>query len=145
MVTYQKVRRIAAVLKLMLVEDDRVLLELPLSARGWDRSELMTEFERLDSDLDRFSRLFNTLSNAGRIRMMTTFFEEADRPLGFTELMNELGMNPKIIWDGTKRLRQSGLIEKDDDGRYRPTRDGEAQFLMVSVALRRLLRILDEM
>ena len=132
-------------LKLMLVEDDRVLLELPLSARGWDRSELMTEFEGLDRDLERFSTLFNVLSNAGRIRMMSTFFEEVGRPMGFTELMNELGMNPKVVWDGTRRLRQTGLIEKDDKGRYRPTRDGEAQFLMVSIALRRLLQILEEL
>ena len=129
----------------MLVEDDRVLLELPLSARGWDRSELMTEFEGLDRDLERFSTLFNALSNAGRIRMMSTFFEDVGRPLGFTDLMNELGMNPKVVWDGTRRLRQTGLIEKDDDGRYRPTRDGEAQFLMVSIALRRLLQILEEL
>jgi len=133
------------VLKLMLVEDDRVLLELPLSARGWDRSELMAEFEGLDRDLERFSTLFNVLSNAGRIRMMSTFFEEVGRPLGFTELMNELGMNPKVVWDGTRRLRQTGLIEKDDKGRYRTTRDGEAQFLMVSIALRRLLQILEEL
>lgn len=132
-------------LKLMLVEDNRVLLELPLSARGWDRSELMTEFEGLDRDLDRFSMLFNALSNVGRIRMMRTFFVEVGRPLGFTEIMNSLGMNPKVVWDGTRRLRQSGLIEKDDEGRYRPTRDGEAQFLMVSIALRRLLRILEEL
>jgi len=145
LVTYQRVRRIAAVLKLMLVEDGRVLLELPLSARGWDRSELRREFEGLDSDLERFSRLFNALSNAGRIRMMGTFFEDVGRPLAFTELMNQLGMNPKIVWDGTRRLRQTGLIEKDDEGRYRPTRDGEAQFLMVSIALRRLLRILEEL
>ena len=129
----------------MLVEDDRVLLELPLSARGWDRSELMTEFEGLDRDLERFSMLFNALSNAGRIRMMSTFFEEVGRPLGFTELMNELRMNPKVVWDGTRRLRQTGFIEKDDDGRYRTTRDGEAQFLMVSIALRRLLQILEEL
>lgn len=132
-------------LKLMLVEDDQILLELPLSARGWDRSELRTEFEGLDSELETFSRLFNALSNVGRIRMMSTFFDEVGRPLAFTELMNELGMNPKVVWDGTRRLRQSGLIEKNDEGRYQPTRDGEAQFLMISIALRRLLRILEEL
>ena len=131
-------------LKLMLVEDGRVLLELPLLARSWDRRELRQEFEDFESDLERVSRLFNAFSNAGRIRMMRAFFDRTDHSLAFTELMNELGMNPKLVWDSTKKLRQVGLIEKDDEGRYRPTRDGEAQFLMASIALRRLLQILDE-
>ena len=51
-------------LKLMLVEDGRVLLELPLSTRNWDRRELKREFEDFDRDVDRVSRLFNALSNS---------------------------------------------------------------------------------
>ena len=132
-------------LKLMLVEDGRVLLELPLSARSWDRRELRREFEDLESDLERVSGLFNAFSNTGRLRMMRAFFERIDHSLAFTELMNELGMNPKLVWDSTRRLRRVGLIEKDDEGRYRPTPEGEAQFLIASIALRRLLQILDEL
>lgn len=129
----------------MLVEDGRVLLELPLSARSWDRRELRREFEDLESDLERVSGLFNAFSNTGRLRMMRAFFERIDHSLAFTELMNELGMNPKLVWDSTRRLRRVGLIEKDDEGRYRPTPEGEAQFLIASIALRRLLQILDEL
>lgn len=129
----------------MLVEDGHILLELPLSARGWDRGELRREFDGLERDIERFSGLFSALSNAGRIRMMSAFFEELGRPLAFTELMNGLGMNPKLVWDSTRRLRQTGLIEKDNEGKYRPTREGEAQFLMVSIALRGLLQILEEL
>ena len=132
-------------LKLMLVEDGRVLLELPLSARSWDRSQLRREFEDLESDLERVSSLFNAFSNVGRIRMMRAFFGRIDHSLAFTELMNELEMNPKLVWDSTRKLRQSGLIEKDEKGRYRITRQGEAQFLMASIALRRLLQILEEL
>ena len=128
----------------MLVEDGRTLLEIPLSASGWDRGELRRELHGLDSELDRFSRLFHALSNVGRMRMMCALFEDFDRPLAFTELMNGLGMNPKLVWDSTRRLRRIGLIEKDDDGRYRPTQEGEAPFLMVGIALRRLLQILEE-
>lgn len=92
----------------MLVEDGHILLELPLSARGWDRGELRREFDGLERDIERFSGLFSALSNAGRIRMMSAFFEELGRPLAFTELMNGLGMNPKLVWDSTRRLRQTG-------------------------------------
>ena len=92
----------------------------------------------------RFESLFNALANQGRMRMMRSFFDATDNSRGFTELMNELGMNPKIVSDSTKRLRRSGLIVKDDRGRYRTTKNGEAQFLMMSVAMRRMLEILEQ-
>ena len=131
-------------LKLMLVDDGRILFELPLSARSWDRGELSMELEGMENHLDNMSELFRALSNTGRVRMMRALFESHERNMAFTELMNELGMNPKLVWDSTKRLRRSGLIEKDDDGRYRPTREGEAQFLMVGIAMRHMLQILRE-
>ncbi len=132
-------------LKLMLVEDGRTLWEIPLEAHQWDRGDLRREFDEIEEEMDRFERLFNALANEGRMRMMRALFDDLDMSMAFTELMNELGMNPKIVSDSTKRLRRSGLIEKDNDGRYRPTRRGEAQFLMMSVAMRRMLEILDEL
>jgi len=132
-------------LKLMLVEDDKVLWEIPLNARQWDRRSLSREFDEMESEMARFEGLFNALANRGRMRMMRSFFRTTDRSMGFTELMNELGMNPKIVSDSTKRLRRSGFIEKDDEGRYRTTRNGEAQFLMMSVAMRRMLEILEQL
>ncbi len=132
-------------LKLMLVEDDKVLWEIPLNARQWDRRSLSREFDEMEGEMARFENLFNALANRGRMRMMRSFFRTTDRSMGFTELMNELGMNPKIVSDSTKRLRRSGFIEKDDEGRYRTTRNGEAQFLMMSVAMRRMLEILDQL
>jgi len=132
-------------LKLMLVEDDKVLWEIPLNARQWDRRSLSREFDEMEGEMARFESLFNALANRGRMRMMRSFFRTTDRSMGFTELMNELGMNPKIVSDSTKRLRRSGFIEKDDEGRYRTTRNGEAQFLMMSVAMRRMLEILEQL
>ena len=132
-------------LKLILVEDDKVLWEIPLNARQWDRRSLSREFDEMEGEMARFESLFNALANRGRMRMMRSFFRTTDRSMGFTELMNELGMNPKIVSDSTKRLRRSGFIEKDDEGRYRTTRNGEAQFLMMSVAMRRMLEILEQL
>lgn len=128
----------------MLVEDGRTLWEIPLEAHQWDRRALSREFDEMEEEMDRFERLFNALANEGRMRMMRALFDDLDMSMAFTELMKELGMNPKIVSDSTKRLRRTGLIEKDNDGRYRPTRRGEAQFLMMSIALRRMLEILDE-
>ena len=130
-------------LKLKLVKDGETLWEIPLQARNWDRSSLHREFEEIDNEIKRFEATFNALANTGRMRMMRAFFD-LERPVGFTELMNELGMNPKIVSDSTKRLRNTGMIEKDEQGKYRPTRTGEAQFLMMSVALRRMLDFLED-
>jgi len=131
-------------LKLMLVEDGKTLWEMPLQARNWDRRSLRREFDEMENEMKRFEGLFNALANEGRIRMMRSFFD-VDHSRAFTELMNELGMNPKIVSDSTKRLRRTGFIEKDEDGRYRTTRSGEAQFLMMSIAMRRMLKTLDQL
>ena len=132
-------------LKLMLVEDNKVLWEIPLRARDWDHRSLQREFDEMEREIERFNQLFNALQNAGRRRMMRAFFETGNQPLAFTELMNMLGMNPKIVSDSTRRLRRSGLIRKDEEGKYATTRQGEAQFLMMSVALRRMREILEEL
>ena len=131
-------------LKLLLVEDGRVLLELPLSARGRDREEMRNELESVYAEAERISELFDTLSNAGRVRMMRALFDDSDHSMAFTEMMNSLGMNPKIVSESARRLRNAGLIEKTEEGRYRSTPGGEAQFLMAS-ALRRMLDIVEEM
>ncbi|MGD2200921.1 MAG: winged helix-turn-helix domain-containing protein [Candidatus Bathyarchaeota archaeon] len=131
-------------LKLMLVEDGRVLWEIPLQARGWDRRSLKQELDEMEAEIDRFEAMFHALANEGRMRMMRSFFRDAGKPRAFTELMNELGMNPKIVAESTRRLRGTGLIEKSEDGRYMTTQAGEAQFLMMSVALRRMLEFLDD-
>jgi len=131
-------------LTLKLVENGKTLWEIPLQARNWDRGSLNREFQAIENEIKRFEATFNALANRGRMRMMLTFFD-MERPMGFTELMNELGMNPKIVSDSTKRLRNTGMIEKDEEGKYKPTRTGEAQFLMMSVAMRRMLEILDQL
>lgn len=133
------------VLKLMLVEDNRILLEVPLSADDWNTEELNMELSSLDDELEKMSRLFDIYSNASRIKMMRAFFEASDHCKAFTELMHELDMNPKIVSDGTRKLQRVGIIKKDDKGRYKLTRMGEIQFLITSILLRKMEDILREM
>lgn len=129
-------------LKLMLVDDKKVIWEIPLHTSHWEQRDLSREFRAFEREIEQFERLFNTLSNVGRIRMMRRIFESQDS-LTFTELMRMLDMNPKIVSDYIKRLARTGLIEKDDEGRYRSTSRGEAEFLMMSVALRRMIEALE--
>jgi DNA-binding HxlR family transcriptional regulator len=130
-------------LKLKLEENGKVLWEIPLQVHAWDRRSLRRELDEIERETSRFEATFNALANRGRIRMMRMLFRDMNRPKGFTEFMNELGMNPKIVSESTKRLSRTGLIEKSEDGKYRSTRSGEAQFLMMSVAMKRMLEILE--
>ncbi|MGQ9679578.1 MAG: hypothetical protein ACUVV4_02260 [Candidatus Bathyarchaeia archaeon] len=132
-------------MKLMLVEDGRILLEIPLSIDDWNIEELNMELSRLDDEMEKMSKIFDIYSNASRIKMMRAFFEASDRCKAFTELMHELDMNPKIVSDGTKKLQGVGIIEKNGRGRYKLTKKGETQFLLTSILLRKMENILKEM
>lgn len=131
-------------LRLLLVKDDKVLFEVPLSVGEWSRERLEDELEDFENEFDRFSRLFDALSHRSRFRMMKRLFEDDALTLGFADFMKDLDLNPKIVWESTKKLRRGGLLEKAEDGKYRCSEHGEAEFLMLSLALRRLLQALEE-
>ena len=132
-------------LKLMLVDDDKILWEIPLQAQQWDKKTLISELDKLELENQRFENLFNAMANRNRMRMMRTLLFQNEDSMGFTELMNILDMNPKIVSESTKRLRRTGLIEKNEEGKYRSTRQGEAQFLMMSIAMKRMFEFLEEL
>jgi len=132
-------------LKLMLVDDDKIIWEIPLQAGQWDRRKLRKELDNMEQENQRFEKLFNAMANRNRMRMMRTIVYQNEVPIGFTELMNKLDMNPKIVSESTKRLRITGLIEKNIEGKYKPTRQGEAQFLMMNIAMKRMLEFLEEL
>jgi DNA-binding transcriptional ArsR family regulator len=126
------------------VKDGKVLFEVPLSMNDWPKERLENELTSFEEEFDKFSRLFDALSNETRLRMMKRLFEEEDRNIGFGDFMKDLDLNPKIVWESTKKLRASGFLVKSEDGKYRCSELGEAQFLMLSLALRRLLQAMQE-
>ena len=131
-------------LRLLLVRDHKVLFEVPLSMESWPRERLQNELTSFEREFDKFSKLFDALSHQTRLRMMKRLFEDEDLTVGFTDFMRDLSLNPKIVWENTKKLCDSGLLTKSDDGKYRCPELGQAEFLMVSLALRRVLRVLRE-
>jgi Mn-dependent DtxR family transcriptional regulator len=75
--------------------------------------------------------------------MVKRLFEQDDDSLGFTDFTRELGLNPKIVWQNTKKLCDGGLIQKGQDGKYGFSETGKAQFLTVSLVLKHLQEIFD--
>ncbi|MFQ6074571.1 MAG: ArsR/SmtB family transcription factor [Candidatus Bathyarchaeia archaeon] len=132
-------------LKLQLVRDGETIFEMPLSPTDWPREQLENELEALEEDFQRLSKIFNALSNETRLMMMRRLIEEDDRTINFADFMRDLELNPKTVWENTRKLREGGLLKKAGRGRYRCSDLGQSAFMMMNLALRRLTEALEEL
>ena len=132
-------------LKLLLKKDGEVLFEMPLSMEEWPKQRLETELAFSKIELQKFSKLFDALSHETRLNMMKHLLQDEDLTLGFGEFMRDLGLNPKTVWESTRKLQESGLLTRSEDGRYRASEPGAAEFLLLSLALRRLFKAVEEL
>ena len=130
-------------LKLRLVRDGEILFEIPLSPEDWSKQALAEEFDETEDSFQRLSKIFNALSHETRLRMMGRLVEADDRTLSFADFMQDLDLNPKIVWENSRKLEEGGLLEKTGRGKYACSEFGET-FMMMSLALRRLIESLEE-
>jgi len=131
-------------LKLQLVRDGKIILEVPLSPTDWPKDQLETEFTAFEEDFERFSSIFDALSNQTRLRMMRRLVEEDDSTMNFADFMKDLDLNPKTVWENSRKLSEGGFLTKTGRGTYRCSEFGQSAFLTLSLALRRLLEQLEE-
>ena len=132
-------------LKLQLVKNGKVLFEIPLSPADWPRKQLKDELKAFEDDFQRFSKIFNALAHETRLRMMKRLMEEEDGTMHFAGFMRDLDLNPKIVWENTRKLREGGLLEKVDRGKYRCSEIGERGFMLMNFVLRHLMEAFEEM
>ncbi len=132
-------------LKLQIVENGKILFEMPLSLTDWPKEQLESELHSFESEFERFSSIFTALSNETRLMMMKQLVEKEDRTVNFTEFMRHLDLNPKLVRDNARKLSEGGLLEKTGRGRYRCSDFGESSFIIAGLALRRLIESLDEL
>ena len=131
-------------LKLQLVRDGKIILEVPLSPMDWPKDQLETEFKAFEDDFERFSNMFSALRNQTRLKMMRRLVEEEDRTMNFADFMKDLDLNPKTVWENSRKLSDGGFITKTGRGTYHCSEFGQSAFLTLSLALRRLLESLEE-
>ena len=131
-------------LKLQLVRDGKVVLEVPLSPMDWPKDQLETEFEAFEDDFERFSSIFDALSNQTRLRMMRRLVQDENSTMNFAEFMKDLDLNPKTVWENSRKLSDGGFITKTGRGTYSCSKSGQTTFLTLSLALRRLLESLED-
>jgi DNA-binding transcriptional ArsR family regulator len=132
-------------LKLRLVRNGETIFEIPLSPADWPRQQLENEFKASEHSFQRFSKIFDALSHETRLRMMRRLMEEEDRTMSFADFMRDLNLNPKIVWENSRKLRDGGFLQKTARGKYSCSEFGQTAFMMMSLALRRLIESLEEM
>jgi len=131
-------------LKLQLVRDGKVIFEVPISITEWPKEMLEEELKSIERDFHRFIDIFSILSNETRIRMMRRLLMEEDASVRFADLMQDLDLNPKIVWENLGKLSRCGFLEKTGRGRYRCSEFGQRAFMLMGLTLRRLLEIIEE-
>lgn len=131
-------------LKLQLVRDEQVIFEIPLTDKDWAEGSFKDELGIIEEELQRFSEIFEALSNETRIRMMRRFLSEEDASLRFADLMQDLNLNPKIVWENLGKLSRCGFLEKTGRGRYRCSEYGQRAFMLMGLAIKLLMEMMDE-
>ncbi|MGQ9551819.1 MAG: winged helix-turn-helix domain-containing protein [Candidatus Bathycorpusculaceae bacterium] len=130
---------------MQLVQDGKILFEMPLLRKDWPVEELENEFKAVEEDFQLFSKIFDALSHETRLRMMRRLIAQEDRTMSFADFMHDLDLNPKIVWENSKKLTEGGLLKKTSRGKYSCSQFGQTTFMMVSLALHRLIESLGEM
>jgi DNA-binding transcriptional ArsR family regulator len=130
-------------LRLQLVQNGKKLFEIPLSPEEWSKESLEDEFDNAEDSFRKISKIFTALSHETRLRMMQQLMESEDRTLSFADFMQDLDLNPKIVWENSRKLEEGGLLEKTGRGRYACSEFG-GTFMMLSLALRRLIESMGE-
>jgi Mn-dependent DtxR family transcriptional regulator len=128
-------------LKLRLVQDGRTLIEIPLSPSDWSKKDLKEELGETEESFHTLSKIFDALSHETRLRMMGRLIGSRDQTLSFADFMQDLDLNPKIVWENSRKLEEGGLLEKTGRGKYVCSEFGQT-FVMMSLALRRLIESL---
>jgi DNA-binding transcriptional ArsR family regulator len=131
-------------LKLQLVQDGRIVFEMPLSITDWSKEELEDEFQATEGEFAKFSKLFDALSHETRLRMMRRLVEDENRTMSFADFMRDLDLNPKTVWENSKKLEESGLIKKTGRGQYSCSDFGQTTFIMMSLALHRFIQSMQQ-
>jgi predicted transcriptional regulator len=131
-------------LKLQLVQDGRIVFEMPLSITDWSKEELEDEFQATEGEFAKFSKLFDALSHETRLRMMRCLIEDENRTMSFADFMRDLDLNPKTVWENSKKLEESGLIKKTGRGKYSCSDFGQTTFIMMSLALHRFIQSMQQ-
>lgn len=90
-------------LKLQLVNDNKIIFEIPLTVEEWrmdKRRMLERELEIFEREAEEFVRMFDAFSNENRIRMISEIAKDPDYRMKFMDIKGQTKLNPKIVTEG---------------------------------------------
>ncbi len=128
-------------IRFTLHEGSKVLLDLPLSAGEWQpevRDIVLRELKDSEADLNSLSEICDFFSNKKRLQMVTHMIRDCENSASFTDLL-KVAVNPKYVSDLVNRSPKRELVVKDKNG-YGVSPIGVGSFLLLSIAIRKLLR-----
>ncbi len=129
-------------LRFTLQDEDRVLLDLPLSESEWKprvKELVMKELGESEADIESsLCEICDFFSNKRRVQMLSHMVKDCNNSASFTELL-KVAVNPKYISDLVNRSSRRELVVKGSKG-YSLSPLGLGSFLLLSLATRRLLR-----
>jgi hypothetical protein len=128
-------------LRLTLQNEDRVLLDLPLSESEWKPSVkelVMKELGESEADIESLCEICDFFSNKRRVQMLSHMVKDCNNSATFTDLL-KVAVNPKYISDLVSKSSRRELVIKGIKG-YSLSPLGLGSFLLLSLATRRLLR-----
>jgi DNA-binding HxlR family transcriptional regulator len=130
-------------LKLQLVKGSRVIYEMPLDINNWTREEIRDELGLLEREIGKVRAIHEMFSNETRIRMLNSIIRNMD--VRFSELMDQLDVNQKIVNENLERLRGRHLVNRHEKNarevHYTASRLGFGSFL----AMAAIRRVMDEL
>ncbi|HWY27823.1 MAG TPA: hypothetical protein VNW25_01050 [Candidatus Sulfotelmatobacter sp.] len=117
------------------------MLDLPLSEEEWQpevREIVLKELKNSEADLDSLSEICDFFSNKKRLQMVNHMIRDCENSATFTDLL-KVAVNPKYVSDLVNRAPKRELVIKDKNG-YSVSPIGVGSFLLLSIAIRKLLR-----
>jgi DNA-binding HxlR family transcriptional regulator len=125
-------------LKLQLVKGNKIVFEMPLGIHEWDQKRLEEEIEEIEEEIGAVEALHDLFSNRTRIKMLCEITKRSNPR--FTELMEELDANQKVIYDSLQKMMKNELVERIErhprNVHYRLSQLGFASILMCAATLR---------
>src|SRR5881628_303238 len=131
-------------LRFTLQNEDRILLDLPLSESEWKprvKELVMKELGESEADLDALCDICDFFSNKRRVQILSHMVKNCNNSASFTDLL-KVAVNPKYISDLVNRSSRRELIVKEGRG-YSLSPLGLGSFLLLSLGTRRLIRETD--
>ena len=128
-------------LRFTLQNEDRILLDFPLSESDWKprvKELVMKELGESEADIDSLCAICDFFSNKRRVQMLSHMVKDCNNSASFTDLL-KVAINPKYISDLVSKSSRRELVVKGSRG-YSLSPLGLGSFLLLSLATRRLLK-----